>query len=486
MSNDQSSQPDTLTSAERATLDASVAAPVILFFGTAIFWLLFGSVFELISAIKLVWPCFLDGCGLFTYGRTSVVSINALAYGWATPAAIGIGLWLTARLCRVQLARYKSLVAAGIIWNIGTFVGVAGILIGDNTSISHLNFPGYSTHILLLAFLIIAAWAIVTFNHRKAGPLYVSQWFLVAGLFSFPWLFATASQLLVWKPVQASAQPAIAAWFAGGFFNLWLAPMGLAAAFYLIPKTIGRAINSQHLSLLAFWSLLLFGAWSGTSRLIGGPLPAWMASVGVAAGVMMIIPAIAIAINLHFTLDGHYAPMSWSPALRFTITGVSMLVFTWAFTAINSIPLVNSVTNFSDITRALNLLGYYGSFSMIAFGAIYYILPRLTGKEWPCSCLISWHFWLATTGVLLGVSVLVLGGLIQGYALQDIGVTFRTSMEFVFPFRFLAALAAVLIVGANLAFAFVFAGLHWSLRRPGTAPALIAVREENSQEPVAV
>ena len=486
MSNDQSSQPDTLTSAERATLDASVAAPVILFFGTAIFWLLFGSVFELISAIKLVWPCFLSGCGLLTYGRTSVVSVNALAYGWATPAAIGIGLWLTARLCRVQLARYKSLTAAGIIWNIGTFVGVAGILIGDNTSISHLNFPGYSTHILLLAFLIIAAWAIVTFNQRQSGPLYVSQWFLVAGLFSFPWLFATASQLLVWKPVQASAQPAIAAWFAGGFFNLWLAPMGLAAAFYLIPKTIGRAINSHHLSLLAFWSLLLFGAWSGTSRLIGGPLPAWMASVGVAAGVMMIIPAIAVAINLHYTLDGHYGPMSWSPALRFTITGVSMLVFTWTFSAINSIPLVNSVTNFSDITRGLNLLGYYGSFSMIAFGAIYYILPRLTGKEWPSSCLISWHFWLATTGVLLGVSVLVLGGLIQGYALQDIGVTFRSSMEFVYPFRFIAALAALLIVGANLAFALVFAGLHWSLRRLGTAPALIAVREENSQEPVAV
>jgi hypothetical protein len=45
MSNDQSSQPDTLNSAERATIDASVAAPVILFFGTAIFWLLFGSFF---------------------------------------------------------------------------------------------------------------------------------------------------------------------------------------------------------------------------------------------------------------------------------------------------------------------------------------------------------------------------------------------------------------------------------------------------------
>lgn len=486
MSNDQSSHSDTLTNHERTAIDASVAAPVLLFFGTSLFWLLFGSVFELISAIKLVWPNFLDGFALLTYGRTSVVSINALAYGWATPAAIGIGLWLTVRLCRVQLASYKALIAAGIIWNIGTFVGVAGILVGDNTSISSLNFPGYSTHILLLAFILIAVWAIVTFNQRQAGPLFVSQWFLVAGFFSFPWLFATASQLLIWNPVQASAQPAIAAWFTGGFFNLWLVPMGLAAAFYLVPKTIGRTVNSNHLSLLAFWSILLFGAWSGTSRLIGGPVPAWMVSVGVAASVMMIIPALAVAVNFHATLDGHYEPMNWSPALRFIVTGVYMLVSTWILTAMNSLLSVNAVTNFSDVIRGLNLLGTYGFFSMTAFGAIYYIVPRLTGKEWPFANLISWHFWLATTGILFGVSVLLLGGLIQGFALQDVGVTFRSSMEFVRPFRLMAALAVSFIIGANLVFAFLFVGLHWSLRRPGTAPALIAVREEKSQEPVAV
>jgi hypothetical protein len=44
----------------------------------------------------------------------------------------------------------------------------------------------------------------------------------------------------------------------------------------------------------------------------------------------------------------------------------------------------------------------------------------------------------------------------------------------------------LLIVGANLAFALAFAWLNWSLRRSSTVPALIAVREENSQEPVAV
>jgi cbb3-type cytochrome oxidase subunit 1 len=95
------------------------------------------------------------------------------------------------------------------------------------------------------------------FQPTPRGTLFVSQWFLVAGFFCFPWLYATANQLLLWNPIQASAQPAVAAWYEGGFFNLWLAPMGLATAFYLIPKLVGRPVNSQHLSLIGFWSLLL-------------------------------------------------------------------------------------------------------------------------------------------------------------------------------------------------------------------------------------
>jgi hypothetical protein len=79
-----------------------------------------------------------------------------------------------------------------------------------------------------------------------------------------------------------------------------------------------------------------------------------------------------------------------------------------------------------------------------------------------------------------------LEGLFKATLLQDIGLTFRSSMEFVGPFRFVAALATLLILGGNIAFALLFAGLHWATRRPGTAPALIAAREENSKEPVAV
>jgi cytochrome c oxidase cbb3-type subunit 1 len=190
-------------------------------------------------------------------------------------------------------------------------------------------------------------------------------------------------------------------------------------------------------------------------------------------------------VNLHLTFQGHYAPVAWSPALRFVVVGIGSLVTYWVLSAINSLPLVNSMTQFSDTNRALYQLGHFGFFAMTAFGAIYYIVPRLTGKEWPCAPFISLHFWLAVTGFGLAVSGLLLGGLIQGSALNQTIVTFRSSMEFAWPFRFQAMMGSVLILGSAVSFALHFIGILLDTRK-NQAPAMLAVREENSQEPVAV
>jgi cytochrome c oxidase cbb3-type subunit 1 len=261
--------------------------------------------------------------------------------------------------------------------------------------------------------------------------------------------------------------------------------MGLATAFYIIPKTIGQAIHSYHLSLLGFWTLLLFGAWAGTSNLIAGPLPAWMVSVGVVASVMMLIPALSVALNLHLTLSSHYAPVGWSPALRFVVVGISCLFAYWVAVSLVSIPAVNAVTNFSDINRGIYKVGYYGFFAFTAFGAIYYITPRLTGNEWPCGGGINWHFWLAASGLAFVAISLLLGGLIQAYALQEPIVTFRSSLELAWPFRFLAAIGSIILCAAAAVFAMNFAGTLIDTRQR-TKPALLAEREEPSQEPVAV
>lgn len=485
MSTDTTLQPPSLDASGRARIDASTGGAVLLFFGSSIFWLLFGSVFEVISAIKLAYPSFLDGISFLTYGRTTQAATSVLAYGFATPAAIGMGIWLAARLGRAPLSRHHMLIAAGIVWNLGILVGACAILAGYSTSIPLLAFPSFISPFLFIAYALIAVWALLLFNERQPGPLFVSQWFAFAGFLAFPWLFAGANALLVWNPVAGPAQPAISLWFSSGFFNLWLVPMGLAAAFYIVPKATGLPLNSHQLSLLGFWTLLLFGAWTAGSFIIAGPVPAWISSVGVAASIMLLIPASAIVMNLHLTLSGHYAPVAWSPALRFVVVGISCLTTWWVLSAINSIPLVNAATQFSDITRGLQHLGHYGFFAMTAFGAIYYIVPRLTGREWPSARGIALHFWLAATGIGFIASGLLLGGLIQGFALAEPIVTFRSSMEFVWPFRFLTAFGTLLTLAAAVQFLFLFAGILLETRK-NQAPALLADREENSGEPVAV
>jgi cytochrome c oxidase cbb3-type subunit 1 len=485
MTTDLSTQPLSIDPAERARIDASTGGAILLFFGSAIFWLLFGSVLEVISAIKLAYPGFLDGIGFLTYGRTTQAATAVFAYGFATPAAIGIGIWLSARLGRVTLTRHHLLIAAGIAWNLGILAGACAILIGDGTSLPLLAFPSYISPFLFIAAALVSTWVLLIFNQREPGPLFVSQWFAFAGLLAFPWLFAAANAVLVWNPVAATAQPTIALWFSTGFFNLWLVPMGLAAAFYIIPKATGLPIHSHQLSLLGFWTLLLFGAWTAGAHIIGGPVPAWIPSVGVAASIMLLVPASAILMNLHLTLTGHYAPIVWSPALRFVITGLGCLGTWWILSAINSIPAVNAVTQFSDITRGLQHLGYYGFFAMTAFGAIYYIVPRLTGREWTSALGISIHFWLAATGLGLIAGDLILGGLIQGFALAEPIVTFRSSLEFAWPFRVAAAFGCLLTFAAAAQFLILFAGILLETRKNQT-PALFAGREENSEEPVAV
>ena len=485
MSNDLSNQPDDLTAPERAQIDASTSGAVLLFFGSAAFWLVFGSLLEVVGSIQLVFPGFLDGLSFLTYGRVVQAATTVLAYGFATPAAIGIAIWLTARLCKVPLRHHRMLISAGIVWNLGILVGACSIIAGNSTSFALLALPAFATPILFVSYALIAIWVLFTFNERKSGALFVSAWFVFTAILAFPWLFGTANALLVWNPVAAPAQTPIALWFASGFMNLWLVPVGVAAAFYIIPKSTGFPIASNNLSLLGFWTLLLFGAWTGGAQIIGGPVPAWITSAGVAASVMLLVPALAIGVNLHLTFQGHYAPVAWSPALRFVVVGIGSLVTYWVLSAINSLPLVNSMTQFSDTNRALYQLGHFGFFAMTAFGAIYYIVPRLTGKEWPCAPFISLHFWLAATGFGLVVSGLLLGGLIQGAALNQTIVTFRSSMEFAWPFRFQAMLGSVLILGSAVSFALHFIGILLDTRK-NQAPAMLAEREENSQEPVAV
>jgi len=116
--------------------------------------------------------------------------------------------------------------------------------------------------------------------------------------------------------VQAAVQGPVNWWFGHNVLGLFFTPIGVGAAYYLIPKVIGRPVHSYYLSILGFWSLAFFYSWNGMHHLIGGPFPAWLISASIVASFMMVVPVITTGINHHFTMKGHFGALRWSPTLR--------------------------------------------------------------------------------------------------------------------------------------------------------------------------
>src|SRR5690606_22678137 len=123
---------------------------------------------------------------------------------------------------------------------------------------------------------------------------------------------------------------------------------------------------------LGFWTLAIFYNWAGSHHLIGGPLPAWVVTVGIVASMMMFVPVIAVAINHHMTMVGHFGKLRQSPTLRFIVFGGMSYTLVSVQGSLTALRTLNRATHFTHYTIAHAHLGVYAFFTMTMFGVMYY------------------------------------------------------------------------------------------------------------------
>src|ERR1700730_7728572 len=194
-------------------VDRSIRIPVLIFFGSGVFWLVVASVFYLLSSSQMHSPnawWSAPGIAWLSFGRAYPVFLNCYVYGWATCAGFGAGIWLLSRLTGVPLRSPLSLVLAAVVWNIGMVTGVLSILGGATTGRELLEFPLETAFILFLGLATVSFWAITTVWIRRPGRIYISQWYLLGAFLWFAWMYATANIALGTAP--GAAQPAINWW----------------------------------------------------------------------------------------------------------------------------------------------------------------------------------------------------------------------------------------------------------------------------------
>ena len=177
---------------------------------------------------------------------------------------------------------------------------------------------------------------------------------------------------------------------------------------------------------------------------------------------MMIIPVVATAINHHFTMIGHFGKLKYSPTLRFIVFGAMSYTVSSLQGVLCAVRWFSETAHFTHHTVAHAHWGMYAFFTMTMFGSMYYILPRITQREWPSERLISLHFWCTALGIILYVAPLSWGGWLQGKAMLDAQIPFLDVVKVTLPYLKLRTVTGVILAVGHVAF---FANICWLLVR---------------------
>ncbi len=454
--------------AERIEADKSSAFVAFMFLACSVVWLVAASVAGLVSSIKLHEPDFLVQEAWMTFGRMRTLHLNAVAYGWAPMAAFGVAMWMLPRLLKTPLMGARFAILGGLLWNAGLIAGLGSIAVGISDGMEWLEMPWQVDILLVIGGALLAFPLVFTLQNRKADHLYVSVWYMGAALFWFPILFLVGNLPAVHVGVE---QATMNWWFGHNVLGLFYTPMALGSVYYFLPKIIGRPISSYNLSLIGFWGLAFFYGQVGGHHLVGGPVPGWMVTLSIVQSMMMIIPVMAFTINQHYTMKGHFRTLIHSPTLRFIVLGGMMYTVSSIQGSFQALRSINTVAHFTHFTVAHAHIGLYGFFTIVMFGAIYYIMPRVMSWEWPYPKLISLHFWLVVLGFGIYAIGLSIGGWIQGMYMLDAAKSFMDSVNVTIPYLQSRSVGGALMTLGHLVFAFHFVAmaLRYGSRRVGPA-----------------
>ncbi len=437
--------------------EAQLRGPFLLFFVSAVIWLLAASVLGLIAALQQgsidAGP--FRGCEVLTYGHIAAAQRNLFVYGWGFNAFFALNLWLLSQLGRFELRNDWLATLGGAVWNIALTYGVIQIFGGNQTGFGLLEFPREVGPILAVAFLLAGFWPIVAFARRPTGHTFASQWFVVGASFAFPLAYLLAQLLVLWQPASGVVQAIAHSWFVSNLLLLWFGASALAAVYYFLPKVLGRTISGYYLAPVGFWTFFLFAGWTGPSSLIGAPVPLWLQSMGVVAGAMLMVPVIITAINFHGTLssEGGWSRAWNDTTLRFVSFGAVAFTLFGVLNAAFGFRGTNAVVRFTSFAAGQEQLLVYAFATMVLFGAAYFVLPRLTGSLWPSAKLVHVHFWATALGTVASSIALLVGGYESGKQLADASVSLQQVAKAGSSWNLTLVVSAVLLLVGHCAFA---------------------------------
>jgi len=433
------------TRAEYTSSDSASSYPLLFLLVSGVSWLVLAGALGLLAALQLHNPAFFAHCPVFTYGRTTVMAETSFVYGWLANAGLALALFVMGRLAGEPLRAQNWVIGGTLFWNLGVTGAVIGVAVGDATGYDLLGLPKYVQLVLFASYSAIAVSGLLAWAGRLRQVSFASHWYAAAALFLFPWLLSIVHVMLFASPARGVVQPIIAGWYAQSAWTLWLAPLALSVAYYVVPKVTGRVMPSYEFASLGFWTLIFVGGLTGGRHLLGGPVPAWIPSLAVVSCALLLFHTMVVFLNLRgaFTANG--------AAVKFISFGLLAYVVGAVVDALTSFHGIALHTQFTLFDVAQRQLALYAAASMILIGGVYFAVPRITGKAWFSGTLVTLHLALTAGAIVVLIGSLVLASVTQSQELLDKNIPLGDIASHMHVWlAFAAAAQAVLLLGNGL------------------------------------
>lgn len=428
--------------------------------------------FALILAAKFVWPDFLGSIPWLQFGRVRAFHTNGVIFGWLSTAFLAILYYAVPKLAGRRLLSERFAWWTFWVWTAGLALGLIAILAGHMQGIEYAEFPPLADVVFAAGFVMALGNILGTILVSREKQLYVSAWYFILG-FAFTALNYVMASTVPTFLAPGAAGAAITGLWIHNAVGLWITPMGVGIVYYFLPVLLKRPIYSHALSLLGFWTLSFFYPLGGAHHYFFSPVPWWLQVLAVPLTSVLFVVVATVLYNWFATLRGEWRQVPGNMALRYFVTGIIAYFATCTQGPFHALLSVQKVIHFTDWVVAHAHLALLGTFTYWNLGALTYIWPRVTGKEFYSKRLAEAAYWMLTVGFYVFYFLpLTALGLVEGYLWMSPS-PFAESVIAAVPFWAGRLGGGILIYLGMGAFALNF----WLTHRAG-APAAASTLEE--------
>ncbi|MCE7063616.1 cbb3-type cytochrome c oxidase subunit I, partial [Dyadobacter sp. CY343] len=364
----------------RPKVDPQLSRLITWFIITATFWLVFGTTVGEYIGIKFVAPD-ADQFSWLSFGRLRPVHTNAVFWGWASLAMLGLGNYVVPRVSNTNLFSIKLGWYTLILINTAVVLGTLSLMAGINNGGG--EYREYIWPVMLLfgiGLLLTLINYFKTVASRTTKEIYISNWYIVSSVI-FGIVISVVAYVPLWQ--NGLGETIIQGYYMHQGVGMWFMLFTLGIVYYFLPQQLNKPIYSYSLGILAFWTQILFYTLIGTHHFVFSAIPWWLQTVAIVGSVGMVIPVVAGTTNFLLTFKGAWYKITDSYTLPFFLTGI-LFYFTGSMQGTaEAFRSTNLLWHFTDFTVAHSHLTMYGIICFLLWAGIYALMPRITGQEPP-------------------------------------------------------------------------------------------------------